>query len=104
MNSMSLSRRSRWLIGVWLLPWPAQAGLSLDAAEHQALDRQPGLAALAAQSAAARSRAISDAQLPDPELMAEIANLPVNGSEAYSLRSDFMTMTSLGIAQSLPDP
>jgi outer membrane protein TolC len=40
--------------------------------------------------------------LPDPELVVGIDNLPVNGSDAYSTTSDFMTMRKVGVMQEFP--
>jgi outer membrane protein TolC len=43
--------------------------------------------------------AVNAEQLPDPMLQLSVDNLPVNGSSAYSLTDDFMTMRSLWITQ-----
>jgi outer membrane protein TolC len=40
--------------------------------------------------------------LPDPQLVAGIENLPVTGSDAFSLTSDFMTMRKIGVMQEIP--
>jgi outer membrane protein, heavy metal efflux system len=40
--------------------------------------------------------------LPDPQLVAGIENLPVNGSDAFSLTNDFMTMRKVGVMQEIP--
>lgn len=55
-------------------------------------------------AAQASVRASSDAavragQLPDPMLKAGIDNLPVNGSQRFTIGQDFMTMRRIGIEQ-----
>ncbi len=40
--------------------------------------------------------------LPDPQLLAGIENLPVNGVDAFSLTNDFMTMRKIGVMQEIP--
>lgn len=76
--------------------------LDLATAERQALTDQPRLEALRAQVRAARERAVSAAQLPDPKLIAGVTNLPANGEDRFSLSRDFMTMTGVGLAQEFP--
>jgi outer membrane protein TolC len=41
--------------------------------------------------------------LPDPKLRLGVDNLPVSGSDAYSLTSDFMTMKRIGVMQEVPN-
>ncbi|HUF19476.1 MAG TPA: TolC family protein, partial [Burkholderiales bacterium] len=50
----------------------------------------------------AREAAVAARQLPDPKLMAGITNLPLDGPEAFSVSSDFMTMRMIGITQDFP--
>lgn len=45
----------------------------------------------------------SAGQLPDPKLEAGIQNLPVQGSERYSLVQDPMTMRTIGLMQEFPN-
>ena len=52
-----------------------------------------------AAAGAARAMAVAAGQLPDPVLKAGISNLPVNGSDRFSLTRDFMTMRSIGVMQ-----
>jgi outer membrane protein TolC len=61
---------------------------------------------LAAQSfavdAAAQQIGRSTA-LPDPKIRVGVENVPVSGSDAYSLTSDFMTMKRIGVMQEVPN-
>lgn len=41
-------------------------------------------------------------ELPDPELVVGIDNLPINGDDAGSLSADFMTMRRIGVMQEFP--
>lgn len=77
----------------------AQPTLSLEQAIRLAQDRSRQLVAHSAAASAAREMAIAAGQLPDPTIKAGINNLPVNGSDQFSLTRDFMTMRSIGIAQ-----
>jgi outer membrane protein TolC len=58
-----------------------------------------------ARSAAleAAERSIRPAgQLPDPQLVLSLQNVPIDGPDAFSLGRDFMTMRSVGIMQEMP--
>lgn len=77
----------------------AQQTLSLDTALRLAEERSRQLVAQDAAAGAARSMAMAAGQLPDPVLKAGISNLPVNGSDRFSLTRDFMTMRSIGVMQ-----
>ncbi|MEW6168521.1 MAG: TolC family protein [Pseudomonadota bacterium] len=99
------------LVVVVAVAWPASAeasgpddaaALTLAAVEALALDQAPQLDATRAQAQAARERAISARQLPDPRLTAGVSNLPVNGEDRFSLSRDFMTMTGVGVMQEFP--
>jgi len=90
-----------WLAAALLYPLAAPA-MTLAEAEQTALQQQPQLDGLQARIRAAQSRAISAAQLPDPMLTAGVSNLPLDGEERFSLSQDFMTMTSVGLAQEFP--
>jgi cobalt-zinc-cadmium efflux system outer membrane protein len=89
------------LLCLLALPLSA-AGMTLEQAEQAALQQQPQIAAIEARIRAAEARAISAAQLPDPMLTAGVSNLPLDGEERLSLSRDFMTMSSVGIAQDFP--
>lgn len=49
----------------------------------------------------AREMAKSAGLLPDPILRFGITNLPINGTDRFSLTRDFMTMRSIGVMQEL---
>lgn len=77
---------------------PPQA-LTLDSALRLAEERSRQIVAQDAAAGAARAMAVAAGQLPDPVLKAGISNLPVNGSDRFSLTRDFMTMRSIGVMQ-----
>src|SRR6202022_5176269 len=47
-------------------------------------------------------QAIATAQLPDPKLSGGLKELPVDTSEAFSLRRDNFTEFTVGLSQELP--
>jgi outer membrane protein, heavy metal efflux system len=73
--------------------------LSLPAALRLAQARSPQLAAQSAAIGAAESLIVSAGQRPDPQLGIGVENLPINGSDAFSVGRDFMTMRKIGISQ-----
>ena len=77
----------------------AAGGLSLADAQRIAAERSRQLAGQDRAVFASREMAIAAGQLPDPTLKAGIENLPVNGTDAFSLTRDFMTMRRIGIMQ-----
>ena len=79
----------------------AQA-LTLDRAVEIAVDSAPEIQAGRAAIAAAQAAAISAGQLPDPQLLIGVDNLPVSGPDAYSTTRDFMTMRKVGVMQEFP--
>ena len=79
----------------------AQQALTLDQALRVAQDRSRQLVAQDSAASASREMAVAAGQLPDPTLKAGINNLPVNGSDRFSLTRDFMTMRSIGVAQEI---
>lgn len=62
----------------------------------------PMLAARRAAIDAARYQIGPAGQLPDPELVAGVENLPVNGADAFNLDRDFMSMRRIGVMQTFP--
>jgi cobalt-zinc-cadmium efflux system outer membrane protein len=76
--------------------------LSLEAAVERALQVAPQVSARTAGLDAAQVLVTSAGRLPDPELIVGIDNLPVNGPDAYSTTSDFMTMRKVGVMQEFP--
>lgn len=82
----------------------ASAGpLSFDAALEIATQSSPDIAVQTAEVEAARSASIAAGRLPDPKLAVGIENLPVTGTEQWSLTRDFMTMRKIGLMQELPN-
>lgn len=97
----TLTRAYGWTALSILCAFPAfgQTALTLDEAVRLAEQQAPSLGArqFAVQSA---NDAIEPAgQLPDPELIAGIDNLPVTTDDAFSLTRDFMTMRKVGVMQ-----
>lgn len=80
-------------------PTGAQEPLSLEAAQRAAVSRSRELAGKESAAAAAREMSVAAGRLPDPMLQLGIDNLPVNGSDSFSLTRDSMTMRRVGIAQ-----
>jgi cobalt-zinc-cadmium efflux system outer membrane protein len=77
--------------------------LSLDEAIERALTDAPQLLAAAATAEGARAAGPSGGRLPDPELIVGVDNLPIEGEDAFSTSSDFMTMRKIGLMQSVPN-
>ena len=73
--------------------------LSLESALKVARTRSSLLLAQDSAAGASREMAVSAGQLPDPTLKLGINNLPVTGSDRFSLSRDFMTMRSVGVMQ-----
>ena len=77
--------------------------LSFDTALQIATRSSPDIAVQTAGVEAARSASVSAGRLPDPKLAVGIENLPVTGSEQWSLTRDFMTMRKVGLMQAVPN-
>ena len=77
------------------------AELTLDAAQRRAVERSRLLAGQDFAVSAARDMAVSASQLPDPVVRIGVDNLPVSGSDRFSLTRDFMTMGRIGLMQEL---
>lgn len=77
----------------------AGPALSLDSLIAEAEARNPELRAARARVVSARARIAPAGALADPTLMAGVVNLPVSQP---SLRDDEMTMTMVGLGQTLP--
>jgi len=86
-------------IGTSALGAHAQDILTFEQALRQAAERSRGLVAQHAAASSAREMAVAARQLPDPTLKAGVDNLPINGSDQFSLTRDFMTMRSIGVMQ-----
>jgi outer membrane protein TolC len=104
MFTLSSCRLAATVLGAALafspaLPARAAEALTLAQALRLAQDRSRQLPAQAAGAAAAREMAVAAGELPDPTVKAGITNLPINGTDRFSLTRDFMTMRSLGVMQ-----
>jgi len=86
------------LFPAWLFA-QASASLSLDDAVHIAEQQAPAIAARNAAVDSATAAIRPAGELPDPELIARVDNLPVNKGDAFSLTNDFMTMRKIGVMQ-----
>lgn len=80
----------------------AAAPLTLEEAAQLALANQPLLAGQQAAINAAEKNAVAVEQLPDPKLKVGLNDLPVTGSEAFSVRRDSFTEYKVGISQDFP--
>ena len=78
-----------------------QSPLTLASAQRLAVERSRQRAAQAFAVTAAREMAIAAGERPDPVVRIGIDNLPVSGSDRFSLTRDFMTMGRVGIMQEL---
>ena len=80
----------------------ADGALTLDAAIDLALREAPQVTSAQASLESAQSLITSAGRLPDPELIVGVDNLPVNGPDQFSLTRDFMTMSKIGLMQTVP--
>jgi len=87
------------LLGTSLPVVAAEPPLTLAEAQRQAVALSRAPAAQDSAANAAREMATAVAQLPDPVATVGINNLPINGPDAWSTTSDFMTMRSVGVMQ-----
>lgn len=79
------------------------APLSFESALQLAERNAPSLAVDNARLEAARQAAIPAGELPDPKLILGLNNVPISGTNRYSLNSDFMTMQQIGLMQEIPN-
>jgi outer membrane protein TolC len=73
----------------------------LESAVTAAAARSRLVSAIESQGQAAREMAGTAGQLPDPVLKLGLNNLPIDGTDRYSVTRDFMTMRSVGVMQEL---
>ena len=76
--------------------------LTFEVAVQRGVARAPQLDARASDLAATHEEAARAGRLPDPALTFGIANFPVTAPGAFSLRSDGMTMRTIGVMQGVP--
>jgi outer membrane protein TolC len=85
-----------------LLGLPAQAQtLSLEDAQHRAVERSRQIVAQNASIKASQEMSVAAGQLPDPVLKLGVDNLPVEGPDRFSVTRDFMTMRRIGLMQEM---
>ena len=84
-----------------VFPALAQTPLSLERAVAEAATRSRLVAAVESRAQAARDLVVAAGQRPDPVLRLGLNNLPIDGSDRYSVTRDFMTMRSVGLMQEL---
>ncbi|HEX7917663.1 MAG TPA: hypothetical protein VF497_18070, partial [Rudaea sp.] len=75
------------------------APLSLLDAVREAEAQAPNIAARAAALTSAERAIVPAGELPDPQLVVGIDNLPVTTNDAFHLNRDFMTMRKVGVMQ-----
>ena len=80
----------------------AEPPLTFEAAVQRGLAHAPQLDARASDLAAMREEGERAGRLPDPALTFGVASFPVTAPGAFSLRSDGMTMRTIGVMQSFP--
>jgi len=76
-----------------------EASLSLLEAVKQAETQAPNIDARQAALTSAERAVTPAGQLPDPQLIVGIDNLPVTTNDAFHLNRDFMTMRKVGVMQ-----
>ena len=75
------------------------APLSLDDALRAAEARSQQLPARSAAARAAREMAVAAGQRPDPVLRAGVENVPISGTDKFSLTADSMTQRTIAVMQ-----
>ncbi len=80
----------------------AEPALSLSEALSIATRDSPLLAAQRSAISAAEEYTVSERELPDPKVKLGIDNLPLDGTDKFSLTRDFMTMRKIGVSQQFP--
>jgi len=78
------------------------APLTLAEAQRIATGRSAQVASQRSMAEAAREMAGPAAELPDPQLIVGLENVPTGGPDRWSLTKDGMTMTRVGIMQEFP--
>ncbi|MDQ6646724.1 MAG: TolC family protein [Pseudomonadota bacterium] len=90
------------LLCVATTAYASERPLTLDAAVQRGLASAPQLEARSADITAAQEELARAGRFPDPSLTFGLNNYPVTAPGAYSLRSNPMTMRSVGIMQVIP--
>lgn len=79
-----------------------ESPLTLEVAVQRGVTLAPSLTARNADIDAMHEEAARAGQLPDPSLTFGVSNYPVTDPGAFSLRSDTMTMRTVGVMQTIP--
>jgi outer membrane protein TolC len=79
----------------------ADSPLTLAEAQRLAVERSRQLTGQDAAVFASREMAVAAGQLPDPTLNLRIRDLPITGSDRFSLERDSFTMREIGVMQEL---
>src|SRR5258706_16135421 len=83
-----------------LLGFQAQAQtLSLEDAQHRAVERSRQVVAQNASIRASQEMAVAGGQLPDPGLKVGGDNLPVKGPDQFSAKRDFIARRPIPLRQ-----
>lgn len=90
------------LSGAMLAAHATDAPLTLEDAVQRGVADAPSLKARTATIAAMQEDAVRAGRLPDPTLAVGINNYPITAPGAFSLRSDPMTMRTVGFTQAIP--
>jgi outer membrane protein TolC len=77
----------------------AETPLTLAEALHRAVERSRQTSAQDSAAAASREMALAAGQLPDPVLKLGIQDLPVDGSDRFSVARDSFTMRQISVMQ-----
>lgn len=76
-----------------------EAPLTLDAAIQIATDHSAAIGAAQASVRASSEAAVKAGQLPNPALTAGVDDLPINGSQGFTIGQNILTMRRIGIEQ-----
>jgi len=82
--------------------YATESPLTLQAAVEHGVEQAPLLTARRADIDAMHEEAARAGRLPDPSLTVGVTNYPVTAPGAFSLRSDAMTMRTVGVTQAIP--
>src|SRR5258708_5667796 len=100
--TMSGFRKLWWCAALALVVLSAHAeSLSVQDAQHRAVDRSRQLAAQDSAVRSSREKAPAARPLPPPLPKMGVDNLPINGEDRFSVTRDFMTMRRIGVMQEL---
>lgn len=88
-----------FVIAIYFFDHSAFAAMTLQEAERIALEKDPAIAQLMAESLALSQKAIADGALKDPRLTLAVASVPV---DTFSMEQEPMTQQKIGIQQGFP--